>query len=72
MPTLRELQFAKDILDIRKTCKNCYHWRNNDCALCSCECATQVSRRAINPSRWMSYEEGEELERRFQTKSKQY
>lgn len=52
-----------DFLSLRKTCSNCWHGRDGDCALYSCDCATEVFRRKETPSRWTSYEEGEEQER---------
>lgn len=58
-----KLQFAKEILDNRHTCSNCYFWSSH-CTLYSCTCATAVGNRAVNPPRWMSFEEGEGAERK--------
>ena len=54
--------YAQDLVSKRKTCYNCWHWRNSNCALYSCECATQVAHRTGSP-RWVSYEDGEESEK---------
>jgi hypothetical protein len=67
-----DLTFAMEILDTRKRCENCYHYRHNYCALNSCNCANDVAHHASDPSRWMSYEEGEESEERLQGKKTLY
>ena len=42
----------------KKTCDNCYHYRDGDCAMYSCNCADDIAHHATNPCWWMSYEEG--------------
>lgn len=56
-----DLSFAMEILSNEKNCESCFHARSGHCALYSCTCANDVAHHAANPSRWMSYEEGEEL-----------
>ena len=49
---------ALDVASDRKTCTNCYHHRNDYCAIESCNCAADIFCHAKNPCWWMSYEEG--------------
>ena len=58
----KDIAFAEEILRVRpKTCSNCWHNRNGDCAVYSSDCATAVTRGSPAPPRWTSYEEGEEM-----------
>jgi len=62
---LKKLLFAREILSTRKTCDNCWHNHTGHCGLYSCKCVTQVLNRADTPEWWLSYEDGEEYERRI-------
>ena len=55
----KDLKFAREILDTRKTCDNCWYCRGGHCLMYSCDCVTQVFNGAENPVRWLSYEDGE-------------
>ena len=63
---MSDLTFAMEILSNRKSCENCYHHRSGRCGMYSCRCATDILNRKAEPSWWMSYEEGEEAERRLE------
>ena len=56
------LLFAMEILDNRKTCYNCFFYRNNACSLHSSRCATDNLHHKEVPSRWLSIEDGERVE----------
>uniref|UniRef100_A0A6M3LD45 Uncharacterized protein n=1 Tax=viral metagenome TaxID=1070528 RepID=A0A6M3LD45_9ZZZZ len=64
-----DLKFAEEILSTSKTCENCWFYRSGmvlnryHCALYSSECATQVFNHKELPSRWTSFEDGEEMDR---------
>ena len=58
------VQSALAMASSRKTCTNCWHNREGDCAMFSCECATDILNHAREPRWWTSYEDGEENEKR--------
>ena len=60
-------QSALAMASKRKSCSNCWHHMDGDCALYSCNCATAVGNHHQEPPRWMSYSEGEELDRKFRS-----
>ena len=53
--------YAKDMASKKKTCFNCWHFRNDHCALYSCSCASIGS----GHPRWTSYEDGDWNERKL-------
>lgn len=57
-----------DMFSHRKTCANCYHNKEGFCCMYSCECVTQVFNHVKEPKWWLSYEEGERLEKKLSGK----
>ena len=59
MSSMSDLQFAREILSTRKNCNNCWFRMDKHCSLASVRCATDILNKKDEPSRWLSYEEGE-------------
>ena len=60
---MSNLDFAMSVLSNEKNCENCYHYHSRHCALYSCDCANDVAHHTSAPKWWMSYEEGEAIDK---------
>ena len=58
------VQSALAMVDRRK-CENCWFGQEGKCSLYSVQCANDVLRHVVFPSRWLSYLDGERSQARL-------